>query len=129
MSNLGGKNLSPSRKKKVLEKILKAFAIPMQLDAGAFGSYEGNGNLIHGATYTFLLREQKHLGKLTSIIFSWSSSSWNFFKTHTIHLDYVKIRPMNVNNQKKQKMESKKFCDKLGQAIKSKQEVFLDECK
>ncbi|GBL97365.1 Pancreatic triacylglycerol lipase [Araneus ventricosus] len=86
------------------------------------------GNLIHGATYTFLVREQKYLGKLTSIIFSWSTSSWNFFKTHTIHLDYVKISPMNVNNQKKQKMETKKFCHKLGQAIKSKQEVFLDEC-
>ncbi|GIX70601.1 pancreatic triacylglycerol lipase [Caerostris extrusa] len=87
------------------------------------------GNLIHGATYTFLVHKTKQLGELQSVIFSWTSSSWNFFKTHTLYLDFVKIVPMNIDNQKQQRLESRKFCYTPGRAIKSKNEIILAECK
>ncbi|CAL1271013.1 unnamed protein product [Larinioides sclopetarius] len=36
LHNIGGESLSPSRKKKALDKLRKAYSIPMQLDANAF---------------------------------------------------------------------------------------------
>ncbi|GFX80309.1 pancreatic lipase-related protein 2 [Trichonephila clavipes] len=84
------------------------------------------GNLIHGATYTYLVRHVKELGELLSVKFSWASSSWNFFKTHTLFLDYVTIKPMNVIDERKQEYKQK-FCYESVEAIESKKEYFLKE--
>ncbi|KFM58263.1 Pancreatic lipase-related protein 2, partial [Stegodyphus mimosarum] len=60
------------------------------------------GTLTHGATYPYLAHTDSSIGKVKGVSFTWRSSEWSsLFLTQTIHLDYLKLVPMNVVDEKK----------------------------
>lgn len=85
-------------------------------------------NLIHGATYNFLVRRKEAFGEIKNISFSWKSSSWNFLRSHTLYLEFVKITPMNIDDEKTQKQKTKLFCNISEEGVKSGHALSLTKC-
>ncbi|KAG8189510.1 hypothetical protein JTE90_008472 [Oedothorax gibbosus] len=83
-------------------------------------------NLVHGATYTFLVRNPLQLGEIRGVKLSWKAY-YTIFR-YMLHLDYVKIMPMNLESNEKQKAATKMYCAKSGDGIKSKTVTPLVEC-
>lgn len=86
------------------------------------------GDLIHGATYLFYVNKQEELGKLKGVTFKWINKSWISIKKRFIHLDYVKVTPMNIMDKMTWEKSVKKYCYLSKKAIESKENVSLAEC-
>lgn len=82
-------------------------------------------NLKPGATYKFLVTTKKDLGAIESIIFGWKTKKLSIITTHTIFLDWIKVMPMNVENQRIQTSSSEEFCQAALNPIASGRDVSI----